>query len=247
MKKFIGIFAFLSIVILLEGYIIFTLISANKNPVMVKGTMSIEAGNFDDIDVYIPIKTVLQKPELPNGCEVTSLTAVLNYYGYNITKTEMSDHYLPKQSFQKIEGKLYGPNPYKAYAGDPRLTSGYFAFVPPIVEAANKYLHSIGQDLHAVDISGSSREVIMELLSKENPIVIWVTLDLTKPVLNKSWYFYDTNEYFQAPSNLHVVVLNGFSNGKVHAMNPLEGQVSYDADAFFQTYSDMGSHALMIK
>ena len=35
---------------------------------------------------YINVKWVSQKPELPTGCEITSLTTVLNYYGYNVSK-----------------------------------------------------------------------------------------------------------------------------------------------------------------
>lgn len=249
MKKFIGILVFLLIVVIIEGYIIFTLAPAkNKlNSVELVNTGNIEAGSFSNLDVYIPIETVLQTPELPNGCEITSLTAVLNYYGYDVSKLEMADHFLPKKAFHRIDGKLFGPNPYKAYAGDPRSSSGFFAYAPPIVEAANKYFHSIGQDRHAIDISGASQDAIMELLSKGNPLVIWVTLDLSKPDLSDSWYFYDSSEYFQAPTNLHSVVLNGYSDGEIHAMDPLIGQVVYDVEAFFQSYKELGSHALMVK
>lgn len=35
-----------------------------------------------------------QNPELPTGCEITSLTSVLNYYGCNVDKTTMADVYL---------------------------------------------------------------------------------------------------------------------------------------------------------
>ncbi|MEN2465771.1 C39 family peptidase [Ornithinibacillus sp. JPR2-1] len=33
---------------------------------------------------------MMQKPELPNGCEITSLTSVLNYYDYQVSKTNMA-------------------------------------------------------------------------------------------------------------------------------------------------------------
>ncbi|WP_251402620.1 C39 family peptidase [Ureibacillus chungkukjangi] len=53
----------------------------------------------------IAVQTVMQNPELPNGCEITSLTAVLNYYGLQVTKTEMADNFLPQQDFRIEEGK----------------------------------------------------------------------------------------------------------------------------------------------
>jgi hypothetical protein len=71
------------------------------------------------IESYIPVSTLLQEPELPNGCEIVSLTAILNYYGYNVSKVIMADQHLPKQDFIRVDGKLFGPDPYKTYAGSP--------------------------------------------------------------------------------------------------------------------------------
>ena len=37
-----------------------------------------------------------QYPELPTGCEITAMTMVLNYYGYNVDKVTMALDYMPK-------------------------------------------------------------------------------------------------------------------------------------------------------
>ena len=42
------------------------------------------------------VKCVLQNPELPTGCEITALTIVLNYLGYDVDKLTMADKYLDK-------------------------------------------------------------------------------------------------------------------------------------------------------
>ncbi|TCJ02304.1 C39 family peptidase [Cytobacillus praedii] len=156
-------------------------------------------GNADHTNVFIPVKSLMQYPELPNGCEVTSLTSVLNYYGYDVTKTKMADKYLPKAPFEKKNGKIYGADPYKAYAGNPREQRGFFV---PIVEAANQFLKEIEGEKVAKDLSGSNREETLEQLNKGNPIVIWVTLDLSKPKIGHSWYIDGTEELFNAPVNL---------------------------------------------
>lgn len=57
----------------------------------------------------LAIPKVLQKPELPNGCEITALTAVLNYYGLEMSKTEMTDNYLPLQAFRQQGNKRLVP------------------------------------------------------------------------------------------------------------------------------------------
>ncbi|WP_339205950.1 C39 family peptidase [Paenibacillus sp. FSL K6-3182] len=224
------------------------LTTTNKTFEYVKDYERAADGSVNIKKVYIDVDTIMQKPELPNGCEITSLTAVLNYYGYDVTKTEMSDNYLPKQAFITKNNKLYGPDPYKSYAGEPRsLKGGFFSFAPPIVEAANLYFDVAGRSNSTSDISGSTREEIIEQLNKGIPVVTWITLDLTPPKMNYAWYFSDTGEYYSAPINLHVVVLNGYEDGKVHVMNPLKGQVTYDADTFFNSYDAMGSHAMIVE
>lgn len=197
--------------------------------------------------VYMDVDTLMQKPELPNGCEIVSLTAVLNFYGFPISKTEMADHYLPKEPFSIKDKKLFGPDPYKAYSGNPRnLKGAFFTYAPPIVEAAKSYFKAIAEDRNAIDISGSSREQIMNQLDQGIPVIIWTTLDLSKPKINNGWYLQDTGKYFPAPVNLHVVVLNGYEDNFVHVMNPLKGQVKYNADSFFKSYEEMGKHALIV-
>lgn len=204
-------------------------------------------GNVKITEVYIPVDTIMQKPELPNGCEITSLTAVLNYYGYEVSKNEMADVYLPKQPFVTRDGKLYGANPYKAYAGDPKdERGGFFTYAPPIVEAANNYFEAADGNKSPFDISQSTREEIIDYLNNGIPVVIWMTIDLKAPRINYSWYFHDTEEYFDAPVNLHSVVINGYVDENVHVMDPLKGQVIYNADAFFQSYYSLGSHAMVI-
>jgi uncharacterized protein YvpB len=199
-------------------------------------------------EAYIPVNTLLQDPELPNGCEIVSLTAILNYYGYNVSKMAMADNYLPKQDFSWTQGKRIGPNPYKMYAGNPRSkASGWYSFAPPIVEAANNYIATQENKMKATNISGSSKEQIISYLDQGIPIVIWVTLDLSVPNLNSHWYLSDTGEYYKAYTNLHVVVLNGYKDGVVHVMNPLKGQVEYNMDAFFKSYEGMGKHALILE
>ncbi len=200
-------------------------------------------------EVFIPVQPLMQLPELPNGCEIVSLTAVLNYYGYDVSKTTMADQYLRKQAFSlNKDGKMIGPNPYVAYAGNPRSKrNGWYSFAPPIVEAANLYMTTQTNTMKASNISGSSKDEIMSLVSNGIPIVIWVTLDLSKPLLNGHWYLSDTGEYYKAYTNLHVVVLNGYKDDVVHVMNPLKGQVEYNLDAFFNSYEAMGKHAVVLE
>lgn len=210
----------------------------------IKGYRITEAGNLEVTTVNFPVETLLQLPELPNGCEITSLSALLNAYGFNADKNQMADHYLRKEAFYREEGQLYGANPYVAYAGNPREKSGFFVYAPPVVDAANQFLTEEESSLRAFDLSGSTQEAILQHLIKEGPVVMWVTLDLSAPRINYSWLLKDTGEPFMAPVNLHAVVLYGFDEENVYVMDPLQGQVIHPIGRFFDSYIALGSHAV---
>ncbi|NDI35172.1 C39 family peptidase [Chengkuizengella sediminis] len=223
------------------------IISKNIMFDFVKKTEQTDELQLKITELYFPLEPVLQNPELPQGCEITSLTSVLHFFGQDVNKMEMAEKYLPKEPLIRKNNKLYSANPYKAYAGDPRdPKGGLFSYTPPIVKAANHYLKSVGGDYSVIDLTNSSREEIIEQLNNGVPIMIWVTIDLKKPKMDFSWYFNDTGEFFSAPSNLHVMVLHGYDQNNVHVMDPLKGEMIYDANTFFESYYALGNHAMMI-
>jgi len=199
-------------------------------------------------EVLLDVPVVLQRPALPNGCEITALTAVINFYGYDVKHTTMSDTYLPKQNFEYRNGERYGPNPYVAYIGNPReAKSGFFCYAPPIVEAANRYLSSINSTRRAIDISGTTWRQIIDYLDAGVPVVIWVTEDLEKIKPGFSWRLLSTGALFTAPGNLHAVVLTGHSGVDLHVMDPLHGERKFYMGDLFASYTALGSHAVIIK
>lgn len=197
---------------------------------------------------HIGVPVMLQNPELPNGCEITTLTSILNYHGAEISKTEMADDYLPKSSFKKLNGKKVGPDPHLAYAGDPRMAKGgWYVFAEPIVAASKKILDKKSSRLISENISGSSQEEILSYTDQNIPVIVWVTLDLSPPIKSGGWYIEGTEEFHPSFINLHTVVLDGWENGNVYVMDPLQGRISYPEDLFFESYKAMGSQAVIVK
>lgn len=209
-------------------------------------TIKIETFNANSKD-GIAVPTVMQNPELPNGCEITSLTAILNYYGLNEDKMDLTKHYMPSVKVTKKGNQLYGPDPNVAYAGDPsKLNHGYYVFAPPIVEAANQALLDNKSSFKAMDLTNASREELIDYVKSGVPVLTWVTIDLKKPRTNGSWIVNGTNKKHLIYRNLHAVVLTGYENGKVTIMNPLKGYETIDADLFFKRYEELGSHAVVV-
>ena len=95
------------------------------------------------MEILLPVPQVLQNPELPNGCEITSLCEVLRYWGFAADKCDLADHYLPRSA------RWYGADPDRVYMGDPHKDdgspeTGYYCFAGPVVAAANAYLAAHG-------------------------------------------------------------------------------------------------------
>ncbi|MGF7016882.1 uncharacterized protein YvpB [Lachnospiraceae bacterium PF1-21] len=76
-----------------------------------------EEGTEIKNDIILAVKNIRQLPELPNGCEATSLAMVLDYYSMEITKTELVDKYLDMENLQYDHGVVYGGNPEETYFG----------------------------------------------------------------------------------------------------------------------------------
>ena len=46
--------------------------------------------------ISLSVPSILQNPELPTGCEVTALAEVLQFWGFDVCKTELADEWLPR-------------------------------------------------------------------------------------------------------------------------------------------------------
>ncbi|CAM5223902.1 putative protein YvpB OS=Ureibacillus acetophenoni OX=614649 GN=SAMN05877842_103104 PE=4 SV=1 [Ureibacillus acetophenoni] len=208
--------------------------------------VTIETFNANTTEsLAVPI--VKQNPELPNGCEITSLTAILNYYGIVIDKITLSKEYLPTAPVTKKGNQLYGPDPYKAYAGDPtKKDDGYYVFADPIVEVANQVLFENNSNYKALNLSDVSREEILSYVNSGVPVLTWNTIDWSAPRTNGYWIIDGTNKKHPIYMNLHAVVLTGYKDGKVTIMNPLSGYETIDEKVFFNTFKALGSHAVVI-
>ena len=89
----------------------------------------------DSYELSIPY--VSQYPQLPTGCEITSLTEVLHYLGYYIDKEELARNYLAMKDVA-TKGCFV-----EYFLGSPWLTTGSGCFAPAIANAANAFLRQI--------------------------------------------------------------------------------------------------------
>lgn len=212
----------------------------NNSKIKVKTFNSTNSGSL-----HVPV--VLQNPELPNGCEITSLTAVLKFYGLKVNKVQLAKKYLKTKPVVKKGNVLYGPDPNDAFAGNPANKSkAYYAFPYPIVEAANKVLIDRKSNLRAIDMPNLTKREIIDFIESGVPVMAWVTTDFKKPRTKGYWIIKNTNKQHPIYMNMHVVVILGYKNGKVQVMNPLKGYQEIDEKSFFKSFNALGGQTVVV-
>ena len=188
-------------------------------------------------------------PELPTGCEITALTMVLNYYGWNADKMDMAMKYLPRLSadFWKGEdGKQYGNDMEHFFIGDPSTKGGYICGVPAIAAAADAFLEDRGSPLRAVDLTGASPEQLYHLVSQGTPVVVWVTIGMKDLKESAGWYTED-GRFMEWHRNDHGAVLIGYGKNTVTIADPISGYVEYSREQFEKIFELQGNRCLVLQ
>ena len=206
---------------------------------------------YEDVEpaaAYVPLgssiidgfETVLQRPELPTGCEVTALTETLNFLGFDVDKEYLFDNYMPVDY-----AGTYTMN--NAYIGDPRSETGFGCYAPVVVKTADDYFRDIDSPCYAVNISETSFRDLFYQIDCGRPVIVWTTMDLyvsypkyvyTAANGEEMWF-----DYYQ-----HCLAVYGYDTDQniVYAADPLKGNVTYSIDSFETVYDIMGQQAVVI-
>lgn len=192
---------------------------------------------------------LFQMPELPTGCEITAMTMVLNYYGYDVDKTTMAADYLPTVSASQYygdDGRLYGGDLRKYFVGDPFTEGGYICGTEAILNAADAYLQEMGSSMRAVDKTGASPEELYELVSQDTPVVVWVTIGMSDRSTPQGWYT-ESGDYVDWSTNDHGAVMIGYSEDTVTIADPISGLVEYSRAQFESVFSSRSHQCVILE
>ncbi len=196
----------------------------------------------------LPVDTVYQNPQLPNGCEAASLAAVLNYNGIPADKMDLAYGYIPRVEFDESGPARTGADPETAYPGDPATSRGFYCFAAPLCAGANELLAERGSALRAVDVTGVTEAGLRAYLEQGDPVIVWTTLDFSPPRTSGSFTWVDsaTGETIAPFVNLHCLVLTGMGESMCVLADPLEGERRADLDNFLRSFDEVGRRAVVI-
>ena len=205
-------------------------------------------GNVVELENHEVLTLQLQDPQLPNGCEVTSLAMLLGWAGYPVDKEELYWEYLPRQNFSyDDQGREIGGDPEQVYVGDASTeTAGWYCMEGPIVEAGNLYLQQQGSARALEAVSGLSRRDLDAYLEEEIPLVAWVTLDYESPFRCDGGWYLANGSFYTPYCNLHCVVVLAQGEEGCLTANPLTGWQWVDEDQFWSAFDAMGRRAVTL-
>lgn len=218
-------------------------------------TTSSEAGTdpIQDKPVYnasslptsklLDVTQINQLPELPTGCEITSLTQVLHFLDYDIDKTDLVDNYLDYRD------EIFPGCFMEYFVGSPYDPDACGCFAPALMKTANKYLKSQKSPYAAYDLSYSSINTLFSHVANGEPVIVWTSLDYTNRDIEYQTVQITATESFDWPVNEHCVVLMGYDLDKntVTFADPLYGIINRSIDDFKYFYEMYYYQAIVIR
>lgn len=234
-------------VLVLIGMITALLFIVSKDVNVLTEDASISEANLGGETARLPRKARLdapfirQKPELPNGCEVTSLAMLLNDAGLKADKMKLAAE-IKKVPFES-DGFMGNPNEGfvgNMYHGD-RSQPGYAVYHGPVADLASGYL---GDRL--IDFSGGEWSDVEKSLALDRPVWVITSIDF-KPVPQAEWRDWRTRSgELRITFKEHSVLVTGYDEKYVYFNDPLASHPDSKAEksAFVRAWEQFGNQAI---
>lgn len=205
------------------------------------------------IDVAVPVKKlsgstalrvplIKQLPELPTGCEVTSLAMAINHYGIRISKTVLADVFLEKGEYRAADYR-------KVFVGDPREVNAYGCYADVIVKCAEKFFDTVSaRSFDVINVTGCTPQALYAYTDMGYPVIVWASNKMAPTFEGPSWTDSDTGKTITWTGNEHCVLLTGYDMKKkyVYLNDPLYGIVSFKMEDFETRFYELEQQAIVI-
>lgn len=193
--------------------------------------------------VILDVPLISQNPELKYGCEVTSLTMLLNYAGHNVDKMTLAKEL--KTDDDPIKRAKNGDitnwgDPDDGFVGDiTGQNPGYAVFDKPLEDLMKKYMKD-----RTLNLTGQPFERSLEQVAKGIPVVVWTTGDYRLPDRWEAWRH--GSKLIKTPLDLHAVVLVGYEENYVYLNDPLsvKKNVKVNKEQFIRSWIALKERAL---
>lgn len=218
----------------------------------------------------INVPYIDQTEEWPTGCESVSAVMLLQYLGVDISVNEFIETYLERKPFVEKDGKIYGPDPRKYFAGSPYDTESMGCYAPVIEKTLNKVMDAVRNGKHplrenaflaamkkenmadgwcAKDITGMPlSDMLHQYIDNDMPVVFWACIDLKEAIIGPEWIVDETGEVFTWRSNEHCMLFVGYDEKYYYFNDPWHnhGTIGYEKDLVEKRHKEQYEMAVTI-
>lgn len=190
------------------------------------------------------VPLISQLPELPRGCEVTSLAMFLRSAGIPTDKMTLAEEVVKDPTPYSVkDGIVHFGNPNDGFVGDMYTfdNPGYGVYVGPIYDLANQYLPN-----RVVNMTGTTFNEVRQSIARGKPV--WVVIHTKFGKLPKTSF-----ETWKTPTgevsityHQHAVVITGYDQQYVYFNDPLTNERNRQvlSSRFIEAWEQMGSQAI---
>lgn len=187
---------------------------------------------------------ISQLPELPRGCEVTSLSMLLQHAGVNVEKMELAQRVKKDPTpFQIKNGQVSFGHPNVGFVGDMYNIEkpGYGVYHKPIKGLAEEYLPN-----RIVDLTGSNFDELESFIAQGVPVWI-ITNARFKELPPEEFKTWNTPAgQIKITYREHSVLITGYDKDYVYFNDPLTGEKNKKVPKqdFTNAWAQMGRQAI---
>jgi uncharacterized protein YvpB len=187
------------------------------------------------------VPALSQYPELPNGCEATATTMLLNWAGLDINKTDVANAIPSGPMPSEMEdGSYVGANPEDEFVGD-AFSIGYGVFHKPIARLINQLLPD-----RALDLTGHTFDELLNSVQNGYPVIVWATEQMEVPYEKEAWVDAAGNDVIWNEPE-HALLLTGWDDDHAYMNDPITGEKeTYNLWGFKTVWEAMGSQAVTL-
>lgn len=188
------------------------------------------------------VPLIAQRPELPSGCEVTSLAMALSYYGVHVSKTTLAKQMLYDSTklVRNANGTIrtWG-DPDVGFVGTP-FGNGYTINTGPLKRLLDIYRPG------GVNLTGKDFSSVEQYILQGKPVLAWFTINYKMP--SARYWKTPAGKSIYAPTPLHCIVVTGVDANYVYFNDSeaVKKNVKMSKSAFIKIYNAMGKRALAV-
>lgn len=196
------------------------------------------------LSAMIDAPVVKQYPELYNGCEVTALAMLLQYYGIYKDKMDLMSEMKvdPTKIKYNQDGSIrFWGDPNAGFVGD--ITGkqiGYGIYAQGIFPLLSIYIPD------GINMTGQPFSALEQKIAAGIPVMVWTTVNFGAPADHQWMSWNSPNGTIKATFQEHTVLLVGYDDKHVYVNDPRQGikNLKLEKEPFIQSWEALGKQAL---